>query len=64
MPGDESPPARPPRITTWCHDCEGRGERFAPRSAHVGGVPGTITVMQRCKTCKGTGKIPGFQPPA
>lgn len=54
----------PLRISTWCHDCDGRGSKWMPRAGVVNGQPVQLAQMQKCKSCKGTGRLTGFQPPA
>jgi DnaJ-class molecular chaperone len=57
------PVAPPERIVTWCHDCEGKGARWAPRTARLQALPALAAQMQGCDTCDGSGRLPGVQPP-
>lgn len=51
------------RISMWCPDCEGKGARWAPRAAVIGGAPPFAAQMQQCRTCDGRGRLEGFRPP-
>lgn len=56
-------PTDPRRISTWCPDCDGKGSKWVSRAAVLDGMPAYGSQMQTCRTCKGAGKLAGFQPP-
>lgn len=66
LPASAPPPNDPSfaRMRTWCPDCGGNGDKYEPRFGIIAGVPGSIMTTSACRTCKGTGRLKGFQPPA
>jgi hypothetical protein len=51
-------------MRTLCPVCLGKGENWTPRAAIIGGELTNSGTPTACKTCKGKGRLPGFQPPA
>ncbi|SHL13919.1 hypothetical protein SAMN05443637_11913 [Pseudonocardia thermophila] len=50
--------------STWCHHCDGKGATLMPRMGVADGEPIPTAQMQECRTCGGTGRLPGVQVPA